>query len=87
MLMIQKNNSCFVLGTKNTAYCFRVTQTGHLEHLYYGRKVTLPVEESAEALIEKHTFLPGNTNCYQGVDTNAANNFSLEDIRLEMSAY
>ena len=81
--MIQRYQQCFLLETKQTTYCFRVTETGHLEHLYYGRRITVPDEESAEALTEKHVFMPGNTNAY--TKGNAA--FSLEDIRLEMSSY
>lgn len=81
--MIQRYQQYFLLETKQTTYCFRVTETGHLEHLYYGRRITVPDEESAEALTEKHVFMPGNTNAY--TKGNAA--FSLEDIRLEMSSY
>lgn len=81
--MIQRYQQCFLLETKQTTYCFQVTETGHLEHLYYGRRITVPDEESAEALTEKHVFMPGNTNAY--TKENAA--FSLEDIRLEMSSY
>lgn len=81
--MIQKYGSCFVLNTKNTTYAFRVMDTGHLEHLYYGRKVTVQTEQDADAFIEQHVFAPGNTNLYDAEHTQ----FSLEDIRLEMSAY
>lgn len=81
--MIQRYNQCFVLNTNNTTYCFRVMKTGHLEHLYYGRKVTIRTDEDAEALIERHAFMPGNTNAYNQENTE----FSLEDIRLEMSSY
>ena len=98
--MIQRKNHCFILETKNTSYCFRVLETGHPEHLYYGRKITLPEDVNAEVLTEKHTFLPGNTNAYCGAgggsdetagqqtkDKREAGNFSLEDICLEMSSY
>ncbi len=81
--MIREYNNCFILETKNTTYCFRVIEMGHLEHLYYGRRITLTEEKNAEALVEKHTFMPGNTNAY----SNACSKFSLEDIRLEMSSY
>lgn len=81
--MIQRYNQCFVLNTTNTTYCFRVMKTGHLEHLYYGRKITIRTDEDAEALIERHAFMPGNTNAYNQENTT----FSLEDIRLEMSSY
>ena len=81
--MIERYGQCFLLETKHTSYCFRVTQTGHLEHLYYGRRITVPGEEFAEALMEKHAFMPGNTNAYTRENTD----FSLEDIRLEASSY
>lgn len=81
--MIQRYNQCFVLNTNNTTYCFRVMKTGHLEHLYYGRKITIRTDEDAESLIERHAFMPGNTNAYNQENTT----FSLEDIRLEMSSY
>ena len=80
--MIKEEQNLFVLETAHTTYCFRVLETGHLEHLYYGRKIMVDAE-SAEALFEKHAFVPGNTNVYDAEHTN----FSLEDIRLEMSSY
>ena len=79
--MIRKQNEFFILETKSTTYSFRVTKTGHLEHLYYGRKIRLPEENLAEALIEQQAFAPGNTNVYDAEQKN----FTLEDIRLEMS--
>ena len=81
--MIREYNQNYVLETDNTTYCFRVLPTGHLEHLYYGRKITLTDDEDMKALVEKHTFMPGNTNAYDQENTA----FSLEDIRLEMSSY
>ena len=80
--MIKKEQNVFVLDTAHTTYCFRVMDTGHLEHLYYGRKITVDAD-SAEVLFEKHAFAPGNTNVYDPEHTS----FSLEDIRLEMSSY
>ena len=91
--MIQKNNKSFILSTKNTTYAFRVMETCHLEHLYYGRKVTFPTkrfgeeellaEYAVDPFVEKHAFAPGNTNTYE----QEYPQFSLEDIRLEMSSY
>ncbi|MCM1261126.1 MAG: alpha-galactosidase [Butyrivibrio sp.] len=81
--MIRENNRCFILETKNTTYCFHVLETGHLEHLYYGKKIRLASEKNVEALVEKHAFMPGNTNAYN----ESCTTFSLEDIRLEMSSY
>lgn len=71
----------FVLDTKQTTYCFRVMDTGHLEHLYYGRRLTL--SEMPETLTEKTAFVPGNTIPYDKEHPDVA----LEDIRLEMSSY
>lgn len=78
--MIKVENQVFLLSTKHTTYAFRVTETKHLEHLYYGRKITV---KNPEALIEKHAFAPGNTNTYDQEHMN----FSLEDMSLEMSSY
>lgn len=80
--MIQKIGNMYVLETKNTCYAFRIMPTGHLEHLYYGKKIRI-VESSEEVLREKHAFAPGNSNCYD----KKYPFFSLEDIRLEMSSY
>ncbi|MCI8482963.1 MAG: alpha-galactosidase [Lachnospiraceae bacterium] len=81
--MIKGQNPYFVLHTLHTTYAFRAMETGHLEHLYYGRKITLPRQEAGEALVEKHVFPPGNTNVYE----KEHNTFSLEDVCLEMSSY
>lgn len=81
--MIRKEKDLFILETEHTTYCFRVMQTGHLEHLYYGRHLRLPDGIGADALVEKRQFAPGNTNYYN--DENKA--LTLEDLRLEMSAY
>lgn len=78
--MIKENKGFFVLETKHTSYLFGVTGTGHLEHLYYGRKIHVKDEI---ALREKHAFAPGNGIYYD--DNNK--NFCLEDACLEMSSY
>ena len=84
--MIRTDGKNFILETEHTTYCFQVTDTGHLEHLYYGRKLTFSEKLNGgelEPLVEKHVFAPGNTNVYDG----AHSAFSLEDMRLEMSSY
>ncbi len=73
----------FCLDTKNTSYVFRVMESGHLEHLYYGNKITITSASDAQALMESHVFLPGNVNAY----SKEYNNISLEDMGLEMSSY
>ncbi|MBQ8626461.1 MAG: alpha-galactosidase [Agathobacter sp.] len=81
--MIRRQEECFILDTKKTTYCFRVMESGHLEHLYYGRKLSLHNGKGIETLVEKQTFAPGNTNVYD----EQRKNISLEDVRLEMSSY
>lgn len=76
--MITEKDGLFALSTGNTSYLFRVMETGHLEHLYYGRKI----RPSAEVLAQKHAFAPGNTNVYD----NEHRQFSLEDVCLEFSS-
>ncbi len=80
--MIERTDNYFQLDTEHTSYCFQVLDTGHLEHLYYGRKIRVARGQQAP-LVEKHMFAPGNTNCYD----REHGSFSLEDIRLEMSSY
>ena len=78
--MIKKLENGFILNTKNTTYAFRVLKTGHLEHLYYGKKIAI---ENMEPLIEQHNFMPGNTVAYN----QETMEYSLENMRLEMSSY
>ena len=81
--MIRKlsgDNPAFALHTKRTTYALRVTDTGQLEHLYYGRKIHL---DDPAILVEKHAFAPGNTVWYD----NDHPGFSLEDMCLETSAH
>lgn len=78
--MITEKDGVFALETEQTSYLFRVTDTGHLEHLYYGRKIRF---RDASALTEKHSFAPGNSIYYD----DAHKSFSLEDACLELSSY
>ena len=45
--MIAKKGSAWVLATPETTYIFRITETGHPEHLYYGPALVTPVSCSA----------------------------------------
>ena len=78
--MITEKNGTFCLETENTSYLFEIMETGHPEHLYYGRKIRF---RDTAALREKHPFAGGNTNYYDA----AHKNLGLEDVCLEMSAY
>ena len=77
--MITVLDKLFVLETNRTTYAFRVMPTGHLEHLYYGRKIRL---DSDDGLKELSEFAPGNSSVYDAEN----NSFSFEDVKLEISA-
>ena len=80
--MLWHDGRTFALHTAHTSYCLRVTETGHLEHLYYGRRIALEREADAAALTEKHVFAPAASILYDNCHTS----FSLDDFCLEMSA-
>ena len=77
-MITSKDDKLFVLDTDKTTYAFRVMPTGHLEHLYYGRKIRL---DSDDGISERWEFAPGNSSVYD--EKNAS--LSLEDVRLEVS--
>ena len=52
--MIEINDGRLIhLKGRNTSYILRVTETGHLEHIYYGRRLE-HVEKSEKAIVEKN---------------------------------
>ena len=53
--MITAQNGIYKLDTDNTSYIFRECESGHLQHLYYGRKI----HADAQVLCEKHVSIPG----------------------------
>ena len=81
--MIRQLENVFVLDTKNTTYCFQVLESGHLEHLYYGKKLRISCASDVRSLAEKQAFPPGNSNVYD----EKFPKLSLENMRLEMSSY
>ncbi len=76
--MIKIENGVFSLETQNTSYLFRTTARGHLEHVYYGNRVSAA---DAEALSLKNNMMLGTTVAYDGKD--AA--YSLETLPQEYS--
>ena len=58
--MIRQLDNLFVLDTKNTTYAFHILETGHLEHLYYGKKIQINSALEAISLVEKRVVLAGN---------------------------
>ena len=78
-MITSKDDKLFVLDTNKTTYAFRVMPTGHLEHLYYGRKIRF---DSDDGIAEQWEFGPGNSSVYDKENSS----FSFEDIKLEISA-
>lgn len=76
--MIKIENGVFSLNTQNTSYLFRTTSRGHLEHIYYGARVSAT---DAEALCLKNNMMLGTTVAYDG--ENPA--YSLETLPQEYS--
>ena len=79
--MIRNFNEFYVIDTEGTTYAFRVMPTGHLEHLYYGKKISADGPEALAALVEKRAFEPGNAIRYYKKDETVV----LEDTCLEFS--
>ncbi len=73
--MIQVLKDFFLLETRRSTYCFRVTEQGFLQHLYYGGRLDL--SGGWEALVPQVRHFPGNGAGLDGV--------CLEDMALETS--
>ncbi|MBO4242876.1 MAG: alpha-galactosidase [Clostridiales bacterium] len=69
----------FILDTSHTTYAMKVLGSGHIEHLYYGRKIHM---DNEDGLTEQHEFAPGTSSVYSEENSN----FTLDDMRLEMSS-
>lgn len=80
--MIYVKDNLFALHTEAVSYIFRVTDSLHLEHLHFGRKITVD-GGSIQAMKEKHEFLTGSLNSYD----EEHRSLSLENYLLEMSSY
>ena len=80
MITVSQNN-VFHLSTEKTSYLFRVMKSGHLEALYYGRKIRN--NTSFEYLYDKHVRGFANSVAYSQDDTS----LSLDHIALEFSAF
>lgn len=80
--MIIINDNCFFLHTKHSTYAFRITQYGHLEHLYYKERLDCSDASAAHALSLKRTAQTGSTIAYSQEDLN----YSLDIIPLEFSS-
>ncbi len=72
----------FVLETENTSYVFSLSASGHLEHLYYGSKISVTDADQCAAFRERREFEPGSSIVYSKRYPDVV----LEDMCLEMSS-
>ncbi|MBR0373393.1 MAG: alpha-galactosidase [Mogibacterium sp.] len=79
--MIRQSENLFVLETNHTTYAFHVTDSGHLEHLYYGPLLGAIDGRDAFSLSQKRSFEIGNAIVLDPEHPQ----IMLEDLRLEMS--
>lgn len=77
--MITIFETSFRLDTEHTTYLFRKTKYGHLEHVYYGNR--LSEQDSAESLAQKRSIQIGNSILYDQEDEV----YSLDSMCLEWS--
>ena len=79
--IIKDTRPWFFLQTAHSTYGMRVLETGHLEHLYYGERITVDEEDpsSCTPLVMQRAFAPGNTCVYDKEHPQ----ISLEDVCLE----
>ncbi|HEY8390724.1 MAG TPA: alpha-galactosidase [Clostridia bacterium] len=64
--MISFKDNIFHLDTVNTSYVFKITKFGHLQSIYYGRKISHL--DDYDALIEKNSIIYGSSVLYSKDD-------------------
>ena len=77
--MISYDKGSFRLTTKRTSYIFGVTAFGHLEHLYYGKRI--PEDQETELFQIKRTAFIGTSVAYDEKDPM----YCLDNMCLEWS--
>ena len=80
--IVKDTRPWFFLQTTHSTYGMRVMETGHLEHLYYGERITVDTQDpsSCAPLVIQRAFAPGNTCIY----TKEQPQISMEDVCLEV---
>ena len=80
--IVKDTRPWFFLQTTHSTYGMRVMETGHLEHLYYGERITVDTQDpsSCAPLAIQRAFAPGNTCIY----TKEQPQISMEDVCLEV---
>ncbi len=76
--MIEFRDNVFYLSSDDTSYIFRITEFGHLEHIYYG---SLLPDADISALYQKRTAVTGSSILYDESD----DKYCLDIIPLEYS--
>ena len=84
--MIRFLKPAVLIDTDNTSYIFEITRTGHLSHLYYGRRIEINSADELSPLREKRVNEPGNTVLYAENKNPDDPKIVLEDMCLEMSS-
>ncbi len=64
--MIDFKDNIFHLDTNNTSYVFAITRFGHLQSVYYGKRISYLDDYSA--LIEKNAIIYGSSVLYSKAD-------------------
>lgn len=76
--MVTYQDSLFTLETDHTAYLFRVTPFGHLEHVHYGARIP---HGEIETLLLKRNIMHGSAVMYSETDSA----YCLDNLKLEWS--
>ena len=76
--MIEIFDRVFKLSTQNTSYVFAITEDGHVEHIYYGKRIP---DGNVDALRLKNTIMLGTTVDYKENKIG----YSLDTLPLEYS--
>ena len=76
--MIEIFDNIFKLNTRDTSYVFTLTEEGHAEHIYYGKRIP---DTDMASLRLKNTIMLGTTVDYQGNKVG----YSLDTTPLEYS--
>lgn len=76
--MIEIFDRVFKLSTQNTSYVFAITEDGHVEHIYYGKRIP---DANVDALRLKNTIMLGTTVDYKENKIG----YSLDTLPLEYS--
>jgi len=81
MIKHYKEDKSFYLESNNTSYIFRVTEHGHLENVYYGKKIDKI--KNIEDVIPKYQFEVGTSVSY----SKDSKGYQLNYMNLEFSTF